>query len=137
VFLCDTFRGIVKAGEKDPLYRGGELANTSEELVRSLVDRLGLKNVRILTGVFPDDTAHLVDDRTFKLCHIDVDVYESARDILKWIWPRLVVGGILIYDDYGFATCAGIATHVDEQRQLPDRLVIHNLNGHAIVIKTA
>jgi hypothetical protein len=31
--------------------------------------------------------------------------------------------------------CEGITRFVNEQVPMPDRLVIHNLNGHAIVIK--
>ena len=26
---------------------------------------------------------------TFRLCHIDVDVYQSAKDVFDWVWPRL------------------------------------------------
>jgi O-methyltransferase len=47
------------------------------------------------------------------------------------------VGGLVVYDDYGFPRCDGITRHVDEQRTLADRVVIHNLNGHAVVLKTA
>jgi len=40
-----------------------------------------------------------------------------------------------VYDDYGWDTTPGIARYVDSQLQLKDRIVLHNLNGHAIVIK--
>lgn len=30
---------------------------------------------------------------------------------------------------------SGVTRFVDEQRYRPDRLVLHNLNGHAIVVK--
>jgi O-methyltransferase len=135
VYLCDTFRGMVKTGPKDPLYRGGELSDTSAAIVRDLVGDMELGNVKVLQGIFPDETAHEIRSDTVRLCHIDVDVYESAQDIVAWVWPKLSVGGLLVYDDYGFPTCAGITTHVDEQRSSPDRTVIHNLNGHAIVVK--
>jgi O-methyltransferase len=71
----------------------------------------------------------------FRLCHVDVDVYESAKAIAEWIWPRLVMGGIIVYDDYGFHDCTGITRFVNEERLKSDRVVIHNLNGHALVIK--
>ena len=48
---------------------------------------------------------------------------------------RLVPGGMAVYDDYGWDTTPGIARYVDSQLQLKDRTVLHNLNGHAIVIK--
>jgi O-methyltransferase len=40
-----------------------------------------------------------------------------------------------VYDDYGFASCDGVTRAVNEQRSLADRIVFHNLNGHAVVIK--
>jgi O-methyltransferase len=68
-------------------------------------------------------------------CHIDVDVYQSAKDIVDWIWDKLVVGGIIVFDDYGFPTCTGVTKYVNEQDGKPDRLIIYNINGHAIMIK--
>jgi O-methyltransferase len=64
-----------------------------------------------------------------------VDVYQSARSVLDWIWGRLEVGGVVIYDDYGFEGCEGITKFVNEQSAEKDRLVFHNLNGHALVVK--
>lgn len=137
VYLCDTFEGVVKAGVRDTTYKGGEHADTAEHIVNDLVRRLHLQNVRILKGIFPDQTAHLIDPRArFRLCHIDVDVYDSAKDVMAWIWDRMVPGGIVVYDDYGFSVCEGITKYVNEQVDETDRLVLHNLNGHAIVIKT-
>ncbi len=137
IYSCDTFRGVVKAGINDTCYKGGEHADTSCEVVKALNSRLNLTNVRILEGIFPDETAHLIpaEDQTFGLCHIDVDVYRSALEIVDWIWGRLLTGGVIVFDDYGFGVCEGIRRLVVEQRALRDRRIIHNLNGHALVIK--
>ena len=135
VYLCDTFRGVVKAGERDSTYSGGEHADTSKEAVLGLCDRLNLDRCQVLEGIFPDHSGMLLRDRHFRFCHVDVDVYASARDIVNWIWARLVPGGIIVYDDYGFYSCSGITKFVNEERRKQDRMVIHNLNGHAVVIK--
>jgi|ERR1043166_2529924 O-methyltransferase len=136
VFLCDTFTGVVKAGTRDTFYRGGEHADASLLGVQNLVASLGLDRVRILKGIFPDETGSKLDREVFRFCHIDVDVYQSAHDILDWLWPRLRIGGMVVYDDFGFDTCSGITKHVQEQLNMPDRLVFYNLNGHAVVIKS-
>jgi O-methyltransferase len=88
-----------------------------------------------LEGTFPDDTAHLIQENTFRFCHIDVDVYQSAKEISDWIWEKMSIGGVIVYDDYGFPSCDGITKFVEEQHQNPDRIILHNLNGHAVVIK--
>lgn len=134
--MCDTFDGVVKAGPDDLHYKGGEHKGASVDEVQALVGRLAPgARTRVLRGIFPDQTGQAVADRQFRLVHIDVDVYESARDVLAFAWPRMPVGGVVVYDDFGFHTCTGIAKHVEEQRGLPDRLVLHNLNGHAVVVK--
>jgi O-methyltransferase len=137
VYLCDTFRGVVKATAKDSGYRGGEHADTSRITVERLIGSLGLTNVTILEGIFPDETGHLIKEPKCRFCHVDVDVYQSAADVVSWVWPRICVGGIVVYDDYGFEGCDGITAFVQEQVPAKDRLVFHNLNGHAVVVKIA
>jgi len=136
VILCDTFTGVVKAGVGDPIYGGGEHADTSRQVVEELIlTHMNLNNVEILEGIFPDETGHRVGGMQFRFCHIDVDVYQSAKDIVDWMWDKMVPGGIMVYDDYGFDGCQGITKCVEEQMMCKDRLVIHNLNGHAIILK--
>lgn len=136
MFMCDTFTGVVKASEKDNVYKNNEHADTSEEVVQELIKKLNLKNVKTLKGIFPDETGMHVESNNFKFCHIDVDVYESAKSITNWIWDKMVVGGIIVYDDFGFQEMQGVTLFVESQRLKSDRLVIHNLNGHGIIIKT-
>ena len=135
VYLCDTFTGVIKSGKKDSIYKGGEHANTSKETVKEVINKLKLDNTEILVGIFPEETSKLIKDKKFRFCHIDVDVYQSAKDIVEWLWSKLVVGGIVVFDDYGFPNSDGIRHFVNEERSKKDRLVIHNLNGHAILIK--
>jgi O-methyltransferase len=137
VYLCDTFKGVVKAGGGDGVYGGGEHSDTSIPIVSDLMRKLMVSNATILEGIFPDATSHLISQQAFRFCHIDVDVYQSAKDCMEWLWPRLLPGGIIVYDDYGFQRCEGVTRCVNEQRGCSDRTIIHNLNGHAVVIKTS
>lgn len=138
VYLCDTFSGVVKASAHDvTFYKGGEHADTSAEIVERLVSKqLGLTNTVILKGVFPDETAHKITSEKFRFCHIDVDTYQSAKDIVDWIWKKMSLFGIIVFDDYGFKYCEGITTYVEELRHQPNSLLINSLSGHAILIKT-
>ena len=139
--LADTFPGVVKASRRDSYYKGGEHANTSPDTVRDLLERAGVAGAELLVGVFPEETAAAVADRRFALCHIDVDVYQSARDCFDWVWPRMVAGGVVVFDDYGFYGCEGVTSCVLE---LADRtgspvaeplVVIPSLSGQAVVVK--
>lgn len=137
VYLCDTFRGVANATDHDPEYSGGEHSDTSRGIVEQLVARMDLPNVEILQGIFPEETAKRVADRRFKYCHVDVDVYLSAKNVAEWVWPRLTPGGVVVFDDYGFQATSGVTKYVNETAGASDRRTIYNLNGHAVVIKLA
>ncbi len=136
VFLCDTFRGVVKAGTSDAAYAGGEHADTNIGVVNRLLMENNVHNCIVLQGIFPEETGETIASRRFSLCHIDVDVYESARDVFAWAWPRMPVGGVVVFDDYGFKNCIGIAMLGEDLRARQDLVFIHNNNGHAILVKT-
>ncbi len=134
VYLADTFEGVVKATEEDTVYRGGEHSDTSDKIVEDLLKKVEAKNFKILKGIFPDAFPDLKIDK-IKLCHIDVDTYLSAKEIFEYAWPKIPVGGIVVFDDYGFWTCEGVTKYFNAL-DLKDGRKIHNLNGHGIIIKT-
>jgi O-methyltransferase len=75
-------------------------------------------------------------ESSVKICHIDVDVYQSAKDIFTWVWPRLIPGGVVIFDDFGFGACEGITQLVNEiTSENPQIRRIYNINGHGILFK--
>jgi O-methyltransferase len=134
VFLADTFHGVVKAGLNDTIYKGGEHSDTSLNLVAKLISSLSLKNVKLLEGIFPEDTQQYISDK-ISMLHCDVDVYSSSKDIVEWCLPRMSVGSILVFDDYGFFGCEGVTTFCNELNLRDDLVFTHNLNGHAVFIK--
>ncbi len=137
LYACDTFEGVVKSdSEFDNFYRDGEHSNTSHRLVNQLIlGNFNLENVTLLKGIFPEDTGHIIDDKSFSFCHIDVDTYNSAKEVVDWIWGRLNIGGIIVFNDYGFPMTQGITALVNSYKSDMDKIVIHNYNGNGIVIK--
>ena len=134
-YLADTFSGVVKAGSNDSHYKGGEHADTDQQVVIDLAEAVGADNVCILKGVFPDETSDKVSG-PLAFLHVDVDVYESARDVLDWALPRLSIGSVIVFDDYGFASCDGITRLVEEFRDSHRNfLFLHNLNGHGVFVR--
>lgn len=134
VYLCDTFRGIVKSTPEETPYPDGSLS-APRPPVEQFLEQFQLRNIRILEGIFPEETAHLITEPKIRFCHIDVDVYHSARDIFEWVWTRLVVGGILIYDDYAAGVTQGVIRHVNETKTRDDLIFVFNLSGQALFIK--
>src|SRR5262249_16113067 len=122
--------------EKDTAYRGGEHADTSIEIVEALISKMTIQNVRVLQGIFPEETSEQITSLQLALVHIDVDFYKSVLQCFEYTWPKVVIGGVVVFDDYGQLGCEGVTRMVNEL-DLPDALVIYNLNGHAIVVKCA
>jgi O-methyltransferase len=134
MYLADTFKGVVKAGKYDTLFKGGEYADTSERMVNNLMKRMGIVNFKTLRGVFPNDFQKPNIIKKLKVCHIDVDTYESAKDVFEYAWPIMVSKGIIIFDDYSAWGCEGVTKYVNTIK-VEDGVFIHNLNGHALIIK--
>lgn len=57
---------------------------------------------RVQCGVFPHDVV-LPEDIAF--VHLDVDQYQSVRESLDVLLPRLVPGGAILIDDYMLPGC--------------------------------
>jgi len=135
IFLCDTFEGVVKATDEDSHYSGGEHEDTSVDHVQNLIENFDLKNVQILKGIFPDDTANELTSERIRLLHVDVDVYQSASDIIDHLWDNVPSGGIVVFDDYGFYQCNGVTRLVNDLKNSHKATFVHNLNGHGLLIK--
>lgn len=138
IYLCDTYEGMpFTTDAHDNFYKGGELADTSEQLVQNLANNLGLDNVVLLKGIFPRDTANKVpENAAFKLIHVDVDIYSSAKETVEWGWNRMPSGGMVVFDDYGYSATEGVTRFVNEfMEKRTDAIFVFNLCGHGIVIK--
>jgi len=136
LYLADTFKGVVKAGNEDTLYKGGEHSDTNEDIVHALLKSANISNYKILKGIFPDDFTGEINFGKLKLCHIDVDVHNSAKDIFEFVWTNIVPGGVVVFDDYAAWGCEGVTKYVNKLKDnLSDARFIYNINGHGILIK--
>jgi O-methyltransferase len=138
-FLADTWRGVVKSGARDTEYADGMFGDARITDVKALQRKMGLARVQYLPGIFPEEsTGWLVDEGTvFAMAHLDMDTYQSTADAFAFLWPRLSVGGLMVFDDYGFLGTEGPVRFVEEQRASPGRVTVHSLSGQAIMVKTA
>jgi O-methyltransferase len=108
--LFDTFEGMPDTDGGKDFHVKGDFSDTSMEAVRS---RIPGDFVRFHKGFMPETFAGLEDSR-IAFAHIDVDIYKSIVDCCDFIFPRLLVGGFMIFDDYGFPSCPGARKAVDD-----------------------
>jgi O-methyltransferase len=144
-FICDKFKDSGKthfifdsfAGLSEPALVDGEYwtrgdLKTSEEILRESLS--SFERVTILKGWIPDRFSE-VSDSHFCFVHIDVDLYQPTRDALNFFYPRLVPGGIILGDDYGFSTCPGARKAFDEFMNDKPESIVDVPTGQAFIIK--
>jgi len=131
VHLLDTFTGIPKVGEQD-IHREGDFNDTSvEEVEKFLID---CDNVRLYPGYFPATAIH-IDGKTFSMAHVDVDTYQSTLDCCSFFYPRMVPGGIIVCDDYGFKSCPGAKLAMDQYFEHKPESIIYLPTGQSYIYK--
>lgn len=137
--LFDTFEGHASEdidGKFDRVdtHSPGLFGNTSLEGVRAtLGDAAGLQFHK---GRFAD-TCGDIDGKLFDYVHLDVDLHLPLVHALDFFSSRIMPGGWLIVDDYGFLTCPGAKTAVDEFLERETNFSsITLLSGQCLLIKS-
>jgi O-methyltransferase len=124
--LYDTFTGMPEADAIHDTHRAGDFSDTSLRAVRTLVP-----TATFHPGWIPESFANI--PATISFAHIDVDLYRSVLDCCKYIYPRMVPGSFMVFDDYGFPSCHGARKAVDEFFADKPEIPLVVSSGHAIV----
>ena len=72
----------------------------------------------------------------FSFVHVDVDLYQPTIDCCHFFYPRLVPGGMMVFDDYGFPACRGEKDAADEYFSDKAEKPFVLPTGQGIVIKS-
>lgn len=137
LYLFDTFTGFDPRDIKDDhsysKAMAGNFAGTSSELVLSKM--AAPENVVVRKGYFPDTAAGL--DTRFALVSLDADLYGPTLNGLRWFYPRLVQGGIILLHDYRNSRFAGVHAAVDAFEGACGPLLllpVGDLHGSVVII---
>lgn len=108
----DTFEGLPeKDWNESEVHVPGDFNDNSLEAVQEyLKDH---KNITLIKGYFPE-SADSIADQKFSFVHIDFDFYQGMKSGIEFFYPRLVEGGIIVLDDYGWPNCPGVKQALDE-----------------------
>jgi len=118
LYLFDTFEGMPPPGENDTSFnkKAEELLLTdvdkTEDLIWAYSSLESVKQTMSLTS-YPQNKIHYIKGKVedtiplkqidqICLLRLDTDWYESTKHELVHLFPKLIKGGVLIIDDYGF-----------------------------------
>ena len=136
--IFDSFEGLSAPSIADCVddpgvfrWKANDLAISEAIVHRNLAS---FDNIRLHRGWIPE---RFTDVETNRFCfvHIDVDLYQPTLDSMEFFFPRLNPGGVLLCDDYGFASCPGAKRAVDEFAERRSQSIIHLTTGQAFLIK--
>jgi len=140
LFLIDSFEGLPTPDEKDIDVRTNTNFFTKGGVKGWDFNKIKIElskhtcSIHLIKGWIPKPFIE-IENKNFCLAHIDVDLYESTYDSLKFLYPRMVKGGIILFDDYGFPMCTGARLATDEYMQNKPEPIIPLPSGQAILIK--
>ena len=82
----------------------GEQSISKEQLMKVLKHKGVDKNIDLVKGDITKTLPNYVNSHPglkISLLNVDVDIYEPVVTILKYLYPKVTKGGIVILDDYG------------------------------------
>ncbi len=136
--IFDSFEGLSQPDAYDNVnktssnyWKAGDLSSSTTKL-RDNLSRF--KNIVLHKGWIPSRFID-VELNTFRLVHIDVDLYQPTIDSLDFFYPRLNKGGVIIMDDYGATTCPGAFKAANDYMKDKIEHIIHLPTAQGIIIK--
>ena len=130
--LFDTFSGMPETDREKDFHAKGDFGDCSCDDVRGLLDD---KDFIFIHKGFMPSTFMGLEKSKIAFAHIDVDIYQSVFDCCQFLYPLLVPGGFVVFDDYGLPTCPGARLAVDRFFTAKPETPIILPTGQAIVIK--
>ena len=120
LWIYDSFEGLPEKSEADESvlginFKSGELLVTKREVKQRFL-KAGLPVPVIKKAWFSDLTPEDLPER-IAFAFLDGDFYESIRDSIKLVAPKMSEDGVMIVHDYTNPALPGVKKAVDEWRQ--------------------
>lgn len=142
LYLFDTFEGFHGSDlAKEKEVTGGRMAwhpDFSDTSIETVSAKLAHpEKARFIQGHFPESTVQLSGDEEYALVNIDPDLYEPTLQGLRYFWPRMTCGGVIMVHDYNSAQFPGVRKAVQEFVSDAGIMVIPlpDLHGTGVIVK--
>jgi hypothetical protein len=144
-YLMDTFCGIDESLLLDNERMGGTVETNRRHLHRGFYTsdvadvRRNFReweNVRIIEGSVPETLTQVDCDRVTFL-HLDMNCAAPEVAALEFFWPRMISGGIVLLDDYGFGEHVAQKTEIDRCAERIGVMIASLPTGQGLIIKPA
>jgi O-methyltransferase len=110
-YLLDTYQGLVKEQITEKEYKAGVggYLGSYKDVYEQVVKTFEPFPVKVIKGAVPG-TLSQCDAKKICYLSIDMNVVEPEIAAANYFWDKLVSGGVMILDDYGFPA------HIEQKR---------------------
>lgn len=140
LYLFDTFTGFdVRdiAAESSAGFSKAVQGDFSDTSVQTVLSKMNAPDqVVIRKGYFPETVAQV--DAVFALVSLDADLYEPTLAGLRWFYPRVTPGGVMILHDYDNQRFSGVQAAAETYERENGRLLlvpVGDLHGSVVIMK--
>jgi hypothetical protein len=144
IYLYDTYEGMSAPTELDVSIHGEKAEYQYEKLGSDNVESgwcfsdINEVKANMFSTNYPKDRLHFIKGKVeetipdimpekIALLRLDTDWYESTKHELNYLYPRLQVGGVVIFDDYGY--WGGAKKAIDEYLERhKSRILLHRID---------
>ena len=133
VYLFDSFQGFEESHglhKKEDIFYFEDINS-----VKRNISLFKLKNTFVEKAFFPNRIKAKINK--IKLCHLDVNTYNSTKKAFQWVEKKMIKGGVIIFDDFGIWGVDGIKKFIYsiEAKLEKKYIFINNYSGQCILIK--
>jgi SAM-dependent methyltransferase len=148
MLIVDSFQGLSDPGEHDVIDRDLSVEGVPRRgrpFKSPRAYAAPIEHVRHVLEAYP--AAELVPGwipgvlealpaRYYRFVHIDLDLYEPIIGALRYFYPRVIRGGVLVCDDYGSLFFPGAQKAVDSFCTEVGAALLRSASGEAMIVKT-
>lgn len=135
-YMIDSFQGLSeKHSSVAEMQNVGGYYARNNPWYDEIVQNFGkFANTKIIKGFVPDVLSD-VDVEKIAFLSIDMNTTIPEKEALEFFWDKIVSGGIIIFDDYGFGGHEAQKASHDEFAKNHNLLIYTSPTGQGILIK--
>ena len=102
IFACDGFFGYpIDDKFSSQKNAKGTITDTNFQTVAKKFKKFNVDDkITIIQGLFEETLEKNLSNEKFSFVIIDCDLYESVKFCLKFVYPKIVENGIIVFDNY-------------------------------------
>jgi hypothetical protein len=141
-YLYDTFEGFSPQysepddfGPRSGFYHFANKVYSRDGLYDDVVKRFApYHNAKVIRGVVPD-VLHDISPETIAFLHIDMNSPRAEKGALEVLFERVVPGGVIVFDDYGWLSYAKQMEAADSFMNARGYFVLELPTGQGVTVK--